>query len=203
MKTLILGSGSPRRKQILDQMGIPCTVCASPVDETYPENMDVEKVAEYLARKKVSGLKDSGFSARGEWILGADTVIVHNGRIFGKPKDRKEAYSFIEKLQGRTHKVLTGVALLNGETGEISSRTSTNLVTFKQMSIQEIEWYIASGEWKGVAGAYRIQGKGSCFISSISGSESSVMGLPISELYDMLKEQNFLNTELLPGMNGL
>ena len=124
-------------------------------------------------------------------MLGADTVICSGGKIYGKPKDREEAFSMLKKFQGHSHEVVTGLVLYNGNIHDITTRTNINKVTFNAMSDDEIAWYVSTGEWHDAAGAYRIQGLASCFIKKISGSESGIMGLPIFELYDMLKEQGY------------
>ena len=102
-----------------------------------------------------------------------------------------EAREFLKTLSGNTHKVITGVALYNGAVHYMSTRTSINKVTFAEMSDEDIEWYLSTSEWHGAAGGYRIQENGSCFIKKIEGTESSIMGLPIFELCDILREQNY------------
>lgn len=189
---IILASASPRRQEILKLMGIPFDVRPASVDENYPPSMGCDDVAEYLARKKVLSVVESFPSGQKvPWSLGADTVIVFEGKIYGKPSSRDEAASFLSQLQGHTHKVVTGLALYDGDRKIVVSRSSVNLVTFKAMSKGEIEWYIGTGEWRDAAGAYKIQGLASCFISKIEGTESSVMGLPMFEVYDMLSEQGY------------
>ncbi len=189
---IILASASPRRQEILKLLNIPFAVRPANISEIYPESLPSDSVAEYLATEKVKSIINSTPDGQTvPWILGADTVIVHEDRIYGKPSSREEASSFLHQLQGKTHKVITGVALHNGREHTLTSRSSMNLVTFAQMSDEEIEWYINTGEWHGAAGAYKIQGLASCFITKIEGSESGVMGLPIYDIYDMLKAQNY------------
>ncbi|MCR5317480.1 MAG: Maf family protein [Treponema sp.] len=192
MYPIILASSSPRRQEILKLLNIPFVVNPANIEESYPSDMKSEKVAEYLAVKKVKAVMDS-FDSETEatWILGADTLIILDGKIYGQPKSQEEASSFLHDFQGKTHKVMTGIALYNPESKQIVSRSSTSKVTFSDMSGDEIEWYLNTGEWHGAAGGYRIQGLASCFIKNISGTESAVMGLPIFELYDILKTQNY------------
>lgn len=192
MEPIILASSSPRRQEILKSLNIPFIVNPSNMDEIYPENIPLEKIPEHLASKKVEAvIKATPANQELQWVLGADTVILFNKKIYGKPKDIDEARTFIKTLQGHTHKVITSIALFNGDLHYLSTRTSINKVTLNKMSDEEIDWYISTGEWHGAAGAYRIQGFASYFISKLEGSESSVMGLPIFELYDILKEQNY------------
>ena len=192
MEPIILASSSPRRQKILQTLGIPFVVHPSNFDEVLPPDISVENATDYFAAKKVDAVIRS-FPSDQEisWVLGADTAIIFNGKLFGKPKDEDEARSFIHTLQGNTHQVITSLALFNGRLHYLATRTSVNKVTFAPMSDKEIEWYISTSEWHGAAGAYRIQGFGSCFIKHLDGSESSVMGLPIFELYDILKEQGY------------
>ena len=192
MDPIVLASSSPRRQEILKLLDIPFVVNPANIDETIPPDIELSKASEYLASRKVDAVIHS-YPADQEipWILGADTTILFDHTIYGKPSSQDEAFSFLKKLQGNTHEVITSLALLNGHLHYLSTRTSVNVVSFAPMSDKEIEWYIGTGEWHGVAGAYRIQGLASCFIKHIDGTESSVMGLPIFELYDMLKEQGY------------
>ena len=192
MDPIILASSSPRRQEILRLLNIPFAVNPANIDEKYPEDLPLENVAEYLANEKVKAIiKSAPEGQTVPWVLGADTVIVFNGKIYGKPSSRDEAADFIRQFQGNTHMVITGIALYNSVDKKIVSRSSVNLVTLNKMSDREIDWYLDSDEWHDAAGAYKIQGLASCFISKIEGSESSVMGLPIFDVYDMLKSQNY------------
>lgn len=192
MEPIILASSSPRRQQILKSMGIPYIVHPADIDETVPKGMKVDDAPEYIAARKVDAVVRK-LSTEQEigWVLAADTVVVYKNRIYGKPKDMDEAREFLKTLSGNTHKVITGVALYNGAVHYMSTRTSINKVTFAEMSDEDIEWYLSTSEWHGAAGGYRIQENGSCFIKKIEGTESSIMGLPIFELCDILREQNY------------
>ena len=192
MDPIILASSSPRRQEILRSLNIPFIVNPAEIDETIPEDIKKENAAEYLASRKIDAVAHRlQQEQKPGWILGADTLILYRGRIYGKPSDQNEAKKFITDLQGSTHKVISGIALFNGKIHDISTRTSINKVTFAPMSEKEIDWYVRTAEWHGAAGGYRIQGLASCFIEKIEGTESSVMGLPIYELYDILKEQGY------------
>ncbi len=192
MDPIILASASPRRQEILNQLNIPFKVIPSTDEEVFPENVEHNKIPENLAVQKIKSiLKTFSKELEKVWILGADTLIFFEDEIFGKPKDQDEAEKILRKLQGHTHTVITGIALYNGKEHALTTRSSVNKVTFAPMTDEEIDWYVSSGDWHGVAGGYRIQGLASCFIEKIEGTTSSIMGLPIFELYDMLKEQGY------------
>ena len=192
MEPIILASSSPRRQEILKMLDIPFQVILPNIDETLTSSVDTEDVPELLAREKVSAVIHSLPSQQEiQWVLGADTVIVKNGRIFGKPQSADEAAEFLKEFQGSTHTVITAVVLYNGKQKSTTSRVAKTKVTFAPMTDDEIQWYLESGEWHGAAGGYRIQSLASIFIEKIEGTQSCVTGLPIHELYDMLKEQNY------------
>jgi septum formation protein len=192
MEPIILASSSPRRQEILNLLGIPFRVIVPNVDETITPTIDTEEVSEFIARQKVSAVLHS-LPPRQEifWILGADTIILKNGRYFGKPEDQDQAREFLKELSGSTHTVMTSIILYNGRTKTTTSRTAKTQVTLAEMTDEEIQWYLDTGEWHGAAGGYRIQSLASCFIKKIEGSQSCVTGLPIFELYDILKEQGY------------
>lgn len=196
MKPVILASSSPRRQEILKLLNIPYQVKVSNIEEDYPSDLSLEQVPEYLANRKIDAVART-YPAGHEipWILAADTMILLDGKLYGKPADDAEAARYIKDFQGRTHQVITGLALFNGDLMYATSRTVITNVTFAPMSEEEIEWYVDTGDWHGVAGGYRIQGLASCFIKKIEGTNSNVVGLPIFDLYDMLKEQGYSITE--------
>ena len=192
MEPMILASSSPRRQEILKMLNIPYKVIIPNIKEIIPEDISLQAAPEYLAARKVDAVARS-LPAANElpWILGADTLIVAEGKVLGKPKSQDEAREDLQLLQGKTHDVYTGLALFNGKLMYIDTRTAHTRVTFAPMSEDEINWYLETGDWHGVAGGYRIQGLASCFITKIEGTNSAVVGLPIFELYDMLKTQNY------------
>ena len=192
MEPIILASSSPRRQEILKMLKITFRVIAPNIDETISSLLDHEEIPELLAREKVLAVIHS-LPAEQEipWVLGADTIISFDGKIYGKPENQEEAFEFLKTFQGKTHKVITALVLYNGKTKETTSRVSTTEVTFAPMTDEEIQWYVDTGEWHGAAGGYRIQSLASVFVSNIKGSYSGVIGLPIFELYDMLKEQGY------------
>ncbi|NLM00796.1 MAG: septum formation protein Maf [Treponema sp.] len=193
MEPIILASSSPRRQDILKELGIPFQVIMPQVDETIPENMAVENVPEFLASQKVEAVMKT--LPQGQiipWILGADTLVIdQDNKAYGKPENQEEATKILKKLSGKTHKVVSSIALFNGKLNYLATRTNITLVTFKNMSNEEITWLVNTGEWHGATGAYRIQGKASMFIEKIEGSYSGVVGLPIFEIYDILNEQGY------------
>lgn len=193
MEPIILASSSPRRQEILKMLNIPFQVIMPEIDESEIDaGTVIFDIPEFLAKKKVDAIVQRLTVDREiPWVLGADTMIELNGEVIGKPENHEQAFSILSKLQGRTHTVRTSIALYNGKTHETVSRTAVTRVTFTNMTDEEIEWYIETGEWHGAAGGYRIQSLAQCFISKIEGSQSCVMGLPISELFDMLKKQGY------------
>ncbi len=126
-----------------------------------------------------------------KWICGADTVIALDGKILGKPNDRDEARAMLQELSDRRHEVVTSIALYNGKDKKIDTISAGCAVYFAHISEKEIEWYLNTNEWQGVAGAYRIQGLASCLITKIEGSPSTVAGLPLREFYIMLRRNGY------------
>ncbi len=192
MEPIILASSSPRRQEILKMLKIPFRVIMPNIDETCSSLLDHDEIPELLAREKVLAVIRSLPSEQEiPWILGADTIISFNNKIYGKPQNQEEAFQFLKELQGNTHDVITALVLYNGRKKITTSKICKTYVTFSPMSDEEIEWYVNTGEWHGAAGGYRIQSLAACFVKKIEGSYTSVVGLPIFELYDMLKEQNY------------
>lgn len=192
MEPIILASSSQRRQETFKQLGIPYMVVMPEIKEEYPTDLEFEKIPEYLASQKIkAAMKMLPQGQNVPWIFAADTLIFKGDKVYGKPETKEQAVEFLKELQDGTHTVITAIALFNGKINYLSTRTSINKVTFSPISDKEIEWYIETGEWHGVAGAYRIQGMASCFISHIEGTQSSIIGLPIFEFYDILKEQGY------------
>jgi septum formation protein len=186
MEPIILASGSLRRQEYFKLLGLPFNVMPSMLDETPKPGQSPGEFTKKMAVRKVKAIIEQLKGRIPHWICGADTVVSVDGAIFGKPKDRQDAKTMLEKLRGRDHEVATSVALFNGRTQKIDSRSVVSGVSFASLSDEEIEWYLDTGEWQGVAGSYKIQGLGSCFISSIKGSYSAIVGLPMREFYAML-----------------
>lgn len=187
MKNIILASASPRRRELLDTVGIPFSVCPSQGEEqirgSSPKEV-VEELSEQKAREVF--LKTSGEVL----VIGADTVVAAEGNILGKPKNRKEAIQMLKKLQGASHEVYTGVTMLSRDENGEQQKTFhvMTAVEFYPMSEEEIESYVDTGEPMDKAGAYGIQGKAGIFVKEIRGDYNNVVGLPVARLYQELKQ---------------
>jgi septum formation protein len=181
---IYLASGSPRRRELLQQIGVPFRVVGTEVDETV---LPGEAPAAYVARL-AAAKADTGWARNGDPVgtpvLAADTAVVLDGRILGKPSDREDAEGMLRQLSGRTHEVLTGVALRTAD--GLQSRLSRSEVTFRRISAGEVQAYWETGEPCDKAGAYAIQGRAAMFIADLRGSYSGVMGLPLFETAQML-----------------
>ena len=196
MATLYLASGSPRRRELLTQIAVPFLTQIAPIDENALPGESPIAYVERLARAKAQ----AGLAALAETsdvvVLGADTSVVLDGRILGKPADRDDALATLSALSGRTHQVLTAVALVSRE--RLESRVVTSQVTFRPLSQAEIEAYWASGEPQDKAGCYGIQGLAAVFVSQLHGSYSAVVGLPLCETAALLAEFAIPCWQLLP-----
>ena len=192
MEPIILASSSPRRQEILKMLKIPFRVIIPNIDETLSSAIELEQVPELLAREKVTAVIHSLPAGQEiQWVLGADTIILYKDKVIGKPENIEQAAEYLTMLQGQTHTVVTAIVLYNGREKKTTSRICETKVTFAPMTKEEIEWYVETGEWHGAAGGYRIQSLASCFIEKIEGSYFGAVGLPIFELYDILKEQGY------------
>jgi septum formation protein len=173
-------------------MGLPFNIMPSRINESgMVIEGNPEETTKEIAARKIKRIIERLQGRCPQWICGADTAIVLDGAILGKPSGREEAASMLQRLQGRDHDVVTAVALYNGREKAIDCRSVTSTVTFAPLSPEEIEWYLNTGEWQGVAGAYRIQGLAACFITGIKGSYSGIVGLPLREFYVMLKDNGY------------
>ncbi|MDR0690462.1 MAG: Maf family protein [Spirochaetaceae bacterium] len=191
MEPIILASGSLRRQEYFRLLGLPFNIIPSLIDEDIPGKMSPRECAENFAIRKVNKIITLLQKRPPPWICGADTIISVDKEIFGKPQDRDDARRMLTRLQGKSHEVITAVALFKGKDKTIDCRSVKSTVTFASLSEQEITWYLDTGEWQGTAGAYKIQGLAGCFISGIQGSYSAIVGLPIHEFYVMLKENGY------------
>ena len=172
-------------------MGLPFSILPAEIDESQIVQTNPLKFTGDLAKKKVEKVIEVMKDRLPKWICGADTVIVLDGKIFGKAAEREEAAHMLRELSGKQHKVVTSIALYNGRTGKIDCRGASCTVSFAKLTEAEIQWYLETNEWQGVAGAYRIQELASCFITRISGSPSTVAGLPLHEFYVMLRDNGY------------
>ncbi|MNO70337.1 Maf-like protein YhdE [compost metagenome] len=184
MNALYLASGSPRRRELLTQIGVPFTVVSAPIDETPLADESATAYVERLARAKAAaGLASLGAEA-GAVVLGADTAVVLEGRILGKPENREDALSMLAALAGREHQVLTAVAVSDGH--RCLSLCVASSVRFRPITDDEAQRYWASGEPQDKAGGYAIQGLAAVFVTGLEGSYSAVVGLPLSETAELL-----------------
>ena len=200
---LVLASASPRRRELLDRLGLHFDVVPSPFEEVLDDRPPVQQ-SEELARGKIEHLLAEHPDLRSRYVLGADTVIDVDGRVLGKPDDRAEAAEFLSILSGRRHRVITSLALhapnpaaaahtrqTGGGAETTHVRTETTDITVAPLSAREKEWYLATGEWEGAAGGYRIQGLGAVFIERIEGCYFNEMGLPLRLFYVMVGEYGY------------
>ena len=183
MTRIILASESPRRRQLLEILGIDFDCVKPPITEDLIAGEPPVKAAQRLAREKAESIQcEDGL------IIAADTIVFCQGRILGKPNDEKEAGEMLSLLSGRHHEVITAICLKKGLETDLQSEITR--VFFRKLNRKEISGYIAAGEPFDKAGAYGIQGKGSIFISRIEGCYFNVVGLPLSRLYQMLQKHN-------------
>ncbi len=184
---IILASTSPRRSELVSSLHIPFEVVPSHADETTPENWTPEQIVTELAKRKADAVYRSlNPSGRQGVIVGSDTIVVRDNTVLGKPKDEQEAASMIRSLQGRSHKVYTGVACMDSVTGETRVDYRMTVVTMRSLTEEQIVAYASSGEGLDKAGAYGIQGLGATIVSGIEGCYFNVVGLPLSLLAEML-----------------
>lgn len=184
---IILASKSPRRKELLEMLDIPFQIKVKEgIDESYPKDMPAIEVAEFLSRLKgkayAADIKDD------ELVITADTIVILDNKIFGKPRDEKDAIEMLMQLQGRTHTVASGVCIASKE--RIVSFTTCTQVSFASLSRDEATWYVEKYHPLDKAGAYGIQEWIGCAaVERIDGSFYNVMGLPVHQLYNVLKEE--------------
>lgn len=183
---ILLASKSPRRREIMQLLKIPFTVVTiEGIDESYPPDMDPEKVSEFISKKKADAF--TKIMNDDEMIITADTVVICEGKILGKPKDEEDAVKMLKFLSGKTHKVTTGVTIATK--GKRESFSSESYVTFADLTEDEIRYYVDTYHPMDKAGAYGIQEWiGAVAVAKIDGSFYNVMGLPIHRLYQELKK---------------
>jgi len=185
---LILASSSPRRAEILRTVGWLFEACPVDVNEArYPD----EEAAIYVKRLAQEKARAAAAArVAGATIIGADTIVVVDEEMFGKPRDEDDARRMLRQLAARWHQVLTGVALIDGTSSEVRVAHETTEVKFAPMSADEIDWYVSSGEPLDKAGAYAIQGLGSRFIEGIRGDYFNIVGLPVRLLYQLFEAKS-------------
>lgn len=193
MHTLVLASQSPRRRELLSKAGFEFEVASVEISEIPKENLSLHEQIEGIARDKAEALVESPKLPKSEHILvlSADTVVVIDGQILGKPRDLSESESHIRRLSGRTHQVITGVCLWDLSTDKKVVTHETADVTFRKLSDEEIRSYVDSRDGMDKAGAYGIQSVGKTFISDLKGSLDNVMGLPVALVERLVKENGW------------
>ncbi len=189
---IILASKSPRRRELMELGGFEFEILVSDEEEIYNSNLSIEEQSKEIAFAKAKKIFDNTQGDR--TIIGADTIVVVDNEILGKPKDREDAINMIKKIQGRAHKVYTSIAVLieNGEEYKEYKELHETIIKVKKMDENEIIKYINTDNPYDKAGSYAIQGKFAIFIDKIEGSYTNVVGLPIERIYEILKENNIL-----------
>jgi septum formation protein len=181
---IILASASPRRKELLKNAGIEFETVVSDADETVTGFLNTEEIAVTIAKRKAQAV---AVKYPDRIVLAADTVVTLDGEVLGKPKDEREAASMLRLLSGKTHSVFTGVCI--AEKGKIKSFTESTRVKFYELTEDEIDAYVRTGEPMDKAGAYGIQGRGCLFVRSIEGDYFNVVGLPVAKVARVLNER--------------
>ncbi len=193
-KLLVLASASSRRLALLEQVGIePDALRPASIDETPKKGEQPRSYAQRIARSKAITAKERlerEPNLAGAFVLAADTVVAVSRKIIGKPEYLNEAAAALQTLSGRSHRVYTSVCLIT-DTGTVKMRTVETRVRFKRLSAEELDSYLACGEWRGKAGGYAIQGIAGAFVQKIVGSYSNVVGLPLIEVVQLLTGEGF------------
>lgn len=181
---LILASGSPRRRELLEELGLSPEVRPANIDETPLPGEVAAAYVERLAIEKGAAVVALGDIEPGDVVVSADTIVVLDGDLLGQPENDNSARAMLEALSGRTHDVLTGVAVRTDQA--VTSVVETTVVHFAELSSIDIDWYIATGEPADKAGAYALQGRGGAFVTAIEGSYDNVIGLPRHRIRHLL-----------------
>ena len=185
---LVLASASPRRLDLLRQIGIePSRIAPADIDETPLPNETPRRLAERLALAKAAA---AAAGADDAYVLGSDTVVAQGRRLLGKPESENEARAWLQLMSGRSHRVLTGVAVI-APGGRRAVRVAEARVRFKRLTAREIDGYLETGEWRGKAGAYGVQGRAGGFAIAIQGSYTAIVGLPLYETRVLLQGLGF------------
>lgn len=189
---IILASSSPRRQELLSLLGISLRIVPSEVDEVLRKG---ELPEEYVLRLAITKAQQVAEKFPDSWVLAADTIVVINGEVLGKPKDVREAEAMLKKLSAQEHRVITGYCILQIQGGKKRERVVSSLVKFKRLSDKEICWYINTSEPFDKAGGYAVQGKAAFMIKEIKGSYTNVVGLPLCEVIEDMQELGVINFE--------
>jgi septum formation protein len=186
--SLILASGSPRRRDLLSRLEVPFACLPAEIEEKARPGETPRALAERLAREKAEAVVAQIGRTPRRVVLGSDTIVVIGEEVLGKPRDSEHALALLRKLSGRTHRVLTAVAVVESDTGRTHSRVVESRVTLREADEAELRDYVATGESLDKAGAYALQGEGRRFIAGVEGSETNVIGLPLEETRAMLQD---------------
>jgi septum formation protein len=184
---LVLASASPRRRELLARAGVAFEALPAEIDESPRAGESPEALVERLAREKALAVARRVGPAPRRFVLGSDTVVVLGREILGKPRDAAHAEALLASLAGRTHRVLTGVAIAASDGAELESFVVSSFVTMRDATADEIRRYVATGEPLDKAGAYALQGEGRRFVETVMGSETNVIGLPMDETLARLR----------------
>jgi septum formation protein len=195
MAALVLASASPRRLELLTRVGLEIEVLPAAIDETPQMAERPSACALRLASEKAAA---AAAQAPDRWVLAADTVVEVDGVMLGKPLDAVEAAAMLAQLAGRSHRVVTGYAI-RGPDGASTARAVTTEVEFRELGADEIDGYLASGEWRGKAGGYAAQGIAAAFVVAVRGSFTNVVGLPLAEVLMDLEQAAQIRADLSRG----
>lgn len=187
MDTIMLISSSPRRQELLKNAGFTFRAAPSGIDETLHENEDPKAAVLRIAHEKLNDFLKKDQILGCNLALAADTFVHIGGKNFGKPASREQAEEYLHTFSGRIHQVYTGMVLFSRKTNQFLDCVELSEVRFMPLNDADINWYLDSGEWQNAAGGYKVQGRAQCLIETIRGSLSSVMGLPMHRLYEMLR----------------
>lgn len=193
MSQLILASASPRRKELLRQVGLDFTSIPSRIEEGMAGGEDFRQYAERISLEKALSVTEGLSQSNGCWVIAADTIVIIDSEILGKPKDPEDARSMLERLSGREHLVITAFCVVNAKSKDFTQRSVESWVKLKKLAPDEIEGYLKTRESFDKAGGYAIQGIGSFMVERINGSYTNVVGLPISELIQVLREMKAID----------
>ena len=188
--SLILASASPRRQELLRSVGLKFKIIPAHINEICLAGESPRQHVTRLARDKAMVIAKKYPEA---WVLGADTIVVIDGIVLGKPENKTQARKMLQKLSGREHKVFTGFTIAHVAAEIYRTKVIQSAVQFKTISPKEMDWYVASDEPYDKAGGYAVQGQGACFIRSIRGSYTNVIGLPLCEVLEELKSFGTIN----------
>ena len=185
MRRIILASTSPRRKMLLEQIGLAFEQVASDYEEDMTLDMPPAELAKFLSKGKADSVSKNFDDAL---VIAADTIVEFDGEIFGKPHTPENSFEMLSRLNGTTHSIITGMTIIDTASGRVESKAVTTEVDFRQLTEDEIQAYVDSGEPLDKAGAYGIQSLGVILIKEIRGDYSNIVGLPLTPLVEMLKD---------------